>query len=150
MTLFTTRHAKSSDIAHIKEIADANKRALGFLPRPKVEDAIAAARVIVLLAADELAGFVIFRHRKKDMQTTLSDICVATKWRGRKGGKFLVDALYAECVDRKRNFILLKCPVDLAANRFYKKMNFHLSRTENGRVRQLNVWTLDVSETEAL
>lgn len=144
------RHANLRDVDAIKQIADANRHALGFLPRVKVLEAIDSNRVMALWTPEELAGFVIYRHRKTDRQTTLSDICVATKWRGLKGGKRLVDALYAECVNFERDFILLKCPEDLPANHFYESAGFRCIRTEVGRTRQLNVWQLDIAETEAL
>lgn len=149
MTNFTVNYAQPDDIDSIKKLADTNKQALGFLPRIKVLEAIGSKRVMVLWTPEELGGFVIYRHRKTDRQTTLSDICVAAKWRGRKGGKLLIDALYTECVNFERDFILLKCPQELPANHFYESIGFRRIRTEAGRARQLNVWQLDITDTEA-
>lgn len=148
MSVFTVRSAQSNDITLIKKIADANRLALGFLPLVKVSDAVEQQRVLVLQSPHQLAGFVIFRHRKIDQQTTLSDICVANEWRGQAGGKLLMQALYRQCMELDREFILLKCPVDLAANSFYERVGFRHTATEAGRRRPLNVWQLDINGKE--
>jgi N-acetylglutamate synthase-like GNAT family acetyltransferase len=149
MSSFQVRPAVASDLTAIKKIADANKTALGFLPRPKISDAIQQERVLVLQTDSELVGFVIYRHRKKDSQTTLSDICVMKKWRGNQGGKCLVQTLVNDCVKHRREFILLKCPVDLLANNFYKQMGFTKVSVDKGKRRPLNIWRFDIDNNGA-
>lgn len=143
------RLAEKQDIDQIKAIADANRDALGFLPRPKIEDAVKAERIKVVTDNGQILGFVIYRHRKTDQQTTLSDICIAESHRSRGAGKLLIETLYKECQSFSRDFILLKCPEDLSANHFYRKMGFHHERTENGRARRLNVWRMNIIQPEA-
>lgn len=150
MPLFLVRAAVTTDLTAVKKIADANKEALGFLPRPKISEAIQHQRVLVLQAEHELAGFVIYRHRKTDKQTTLSDICVTEKWRGSRGGQALVQALRQDCLEHSRDFILLKCPTDLPANYFYEKTGFTRAGIDKGKHRPLNIWRLDIDSTEAV
>jgi ribosomal protein S18 acetylase RimI-like enzyme len=148
---FHVSHASTNDIGRIKRIADSNRNELGFLPRPKVGEAVENKRIIVIKTTDdEVIGFVIFRHRKTDKQTTLSDICVQRDWRGQGLGKVLLQHLYDECLELKRDFIQLKCPVDLSANAFYKKLGFKKHRKEKGRKRELNVWRLSTTKSRAL
>lgn len=149
MAPFFVRPAAATDLTAIKEIADANKTALGFLPRPKINEAIQQQRVLILQTEREMAGFVIYRHRKTDNQTTLSDICVTEKWRGGKGGQAMVQALVQDCVERSRAFILLKCPIDLPANSFYERVGFIRVGIDNGKHRPLNIWRLDINSDEA-
>lgn len=169
MPSFLVRPAAATDLTAIKKIADANKAALGFLPRPKISEAIQQQRVLVLQTEPvlnkacpatvrgvewdegcELAGFVIYRHRKTDKQTTLSDICVTEKWRGGKGGQALMQALVRDCIEHNRDFILLKCPTDLPANYFYEKTGFTRAGIDNGKHRPLNIWRLDINSSEAV
>lgn len=148
MSIFLVRPATNTDIFAIKKIADANKNSLGFLPRPKINEAIEQKRIFVLYKDDVLAGFLIFRHRKRDTQTTLSDICVSKEWRGQGGGQQLIDALIQDCILQSRDFILLKCPDDLPANTFYKKIGFNLVSVAEGKNRPLNIWRLDIHNSE--
>jgi len=149
MPSFLVRPAASTDLTAIKAIADTNKAALGFLPRPKISEAIQQQRVLVLQTEHELAGFVIYRHRKTDNQTTLSDICVSEEWRGGKGGQALVQALVQDCIEHNRDFILLKCPTDLPANYFYEKSGFTRAGIDNGKHRPLNIWRMDIHKSGA-
>lgn len=149
MSNFFVRFAAPIDTPSIKKIADANKGALGFIPQAKVNDAIKQQRVLVLCTDQELTGFVIYRHRKTDSQTTLSDICVVEAWRGQKGGHQLMQALVQDCVEHERSFILLKCPTELKANYFYEKVGFTRVGIDNGNRRPLNIWRLDINRNEA-
>ena len=146
MKLFIVQPAELTDLDAIKSIADSNKHSLGFVPRVKIREAVEANRVKVLRTPEEVAGFVIYRHRKRDLQTTLSEICVADSWRNQSGGRLLIDTLYEECEALKREFILLKCPEDLPANDFYSAVGFKRIKTEAGRVRKLNVWQLIIHQ----
>src|SRR5690606_28402857 len=94
--------ANVQHIAEIKAIADANRESIGFLITPKLEQAIARNAVIVALNKSSVVGFVIYRHRKRDKQTTLSEICVHEKWRGNGIGKQLIDTLIQVCKTYKR------------------------------------------------
>ncbi len=148
---FTIRKAKTNDLAVIKAIADANRVELGFLLRDKVKEALEDSRVFVATNTnDTVLGFVIYRHRQKDAQTTLSDICVLQNWRGQGVGRSLIEALRSECVELKRQFILLKCPQHLPANLFYERFGFNCARVEVGRVRKLNVWQLPINAYEVM
>lgn len=150
MSIFVIDHAEFSDLTSIKRIADSNREALGFVPRPKVEEAIATNRVLVASDSDQrkVVAFVIYRHRKTDKQTTVYDICVEEEVRRQGIGSLLLKELYDECRNLGRDFIQLKCPLDLAANLFYKSVGFYRSRIEQGKRRSLNVWRLDVKGRE--
>ena len=134
----------SGHIDAVKSLADANRDSLGFMTHKKLEEIVEQKRGIVALQDDTVIGFVFFRHRKIDMQTTLSEICVQTDCRGQHVGTQLICGLIRDCEQRCREFIQLKCPVDLPSNEFYRKMGFRLHMIEDGRRRQLKVWRLSI------
>src|SRR5437870_847427 len=101
-------------ISKVKTLADTNRDSLGFNTGRKFEEVVEQARGMVALDDDQVIGFVIYRHRKIDRQTTLSEICVHKDHRGRHIGEQLVMTLVQECQKKSRSFIQLKCPVDLA------------------------------------
>lgn len=130
----------------MKAIADTNRDEIGFINRAKFVQAVNEDRIIVAVVRKQVIGFVVFRHRKLDEQTTLSEICLDRAMRGLGYGRGLIDALYKDCVDHSHVLIRLKCPVDLAANAFYEHLGFKKVATETGKIRQLNVWELPVVE----
>jgi len=136
-------HAENIDA--VKILADANRNSLGFIPKKKFEEIIEQHRGIVATQDDVAIGFVIYRHRKTDLKTTLSEICVHNDYRNQHIGSKLILALIQDCERQSREFIQLKCPIDLAANGFYEKLGFRLHTIEEGKKRQLNVWHLAIS-----
>lgn len=146
MIHFTLQQASCSAIPDIKRIATNNKEALGFLSSAKVKDAIYRHNLLTIRDDNKVLGFVIYRHRKRDQQTTLYDICVDKEWRKQGLGRQLIEALKTECQNQHRSFVQLKCPVDLAANSFYKHLGFRHLGIEQGKIRQLNVWHLPLEE----
>lgn len=135
-----------SDIENLKALADAHKSELGFVLRSALTRSVDNRSVIVAISANDgvLAGFVDYHHRK-DSQTTVYHVVVASDWRRIGIGHELVKALRNEALTLGKHCIVLKCPVDLAANAFYQSIGFQVAATENGKTRPLNVWQLDVN-----
>lgn len=127
------------DIDQIKRIADGHKRELGFVRRPSLLEAINRSELFVANQDGNIVGFVEYRHRR-DEQTTLYNIVVVGDYRRKGIGEKLVEALIEEAKALNKSFILLKCPEELCANKFYETLNFHLEETEEGKKRQLNIW----------
>lgn len=146
--MITLRHIQDIDIQTAKLVADASRDAIGFITRQKFEEAAKQQRGFVALENTQVVGFVLYRHRKLDQQTTLSEICVHKDYRGQHIGERLVNALVQECTKKSRQFIQLKCPTDLPANAFYKQLGFELSATEKGKKRSLNIWRLPLPHYE--
>lgn len=142
------RHIQYADISAAKLIADASRDAIGFIPRQKFEEAAKQQRGFVALENAQVVGFVLYRHRKLDHQTTLSEICVHKDYRRQYIGERLVNALVQECIKKSRQFIQLKCPADLPANVFYEKLGFELSATEKSKKRPLNIWRFLIPDHE--
>lgn len=138
-TNWTVRRAVSSDLTATKALADAHKRELGFILRPVLEQAIQQGEVLVAANGVDMLGFVHFHHRR-DEQTTLYNIVVDPEHRRRGVGKRLLESLVNECREREKSFILLRCPEDLAANKFYERSGCTIIGTEASKRRRLIVW----------
>ncbi|GAB4548866.1 MAG: hypothetical protein OHK0023_12600 [Anaerolineae bacterium] len=149
MQPYHVRWAIESDLLPLKVAADANRDSIGFIMSARLQEAIRARRIFVAVARDgRLIGFVIFRHRKADLQTTLSEICVNQEWRRQGVGCALLKQLYEVCQILNRSHILLRCPADSAANHFYKRLGFIQIGLESGKRRPIIVWRLPISAKE--
>lgn len=138
--------AEAEHIKGAKALADANRSIFAFITRQAFEDAHAQKGLLVARIEAQVVGFVRYYHRKTDQQTTLYDICVAEDWRSQGVGEQLLAALIADCIEQAREFILLKCPAQLAANQFYARKGFTLISTQPGKHHELNVWRLGLLE----
>ena len=134
------RKARVEDLDAVKALADANKSSLGFVLRPALAAGIQGDWLLVAERAGQVIGFVHYRHRQ-DSQTTLYEICVDEASRRSGVGRSLVQALTIESQALGKACIRLKAPTSLPANDFYRCLGFVLTDVQQGRRRQLNVWT---------
>lgn len=138
-----TRKAILEDIDAIKRLTDRHRTELGFVLRPSLEQSIRDGELIVAVRGQVIVGLIHYHHRR-DQQTTVYHFAVDLSNRRCGIGRTLVDDLVSEAREVGKEFILLKCPVKLIANEFYRSVGFILVRTETGKERQLNVWQLQL------
>ncbi len=143
---FKICNAHQLHIEGVKILADANRHIFGFITRGAFQDAFQAGTLIVATRGSLVVGFIRYHHRKRDLQTTLYDICVSESERGRGIGKQMIALLIDCCRDSNRATILLKCPAHLAANGFYERNGFCFVDTIMGKRQKLNVWRLDLAD----
>src|SRR5260370_12155338 len=141
---FIVRFASHEHIESIKTLTDANRHIFGFVTRGAFYDALQAGTLIVAMRGVEVVGFLRYHHRKRDLQTTLYDICVAEPERGKSLGQSMLTMLIEDCRSSNRNVILLKCLSRLEANAFYEKNGFCCIGSLVGKRQSLNVWRLDL------
>lgn len=134
------RLAQRRDVEQIKGIADSQKNELGFVLRSIIEEGVKSHRIYVLSIRNKVAGFIHFNHRKRDKQTTIYQLAVSQRHKGNGIGKALIKHLENEAIEKARDFILLKTPVDLSANKFFRRVGYELSGQESGKSRRLNIW----------
>jgi len=126
------RLATIEDISKIKQIANKYSKELGFVNRAALLESIQRKSLLVADYGDvTCVGFVNY-YPRKDGWNTVYEIATHPDYLGFGIGRFLLDSLPGP--------IRLKCTVDNPANEFYKKAHFTLVRTEQGRIRKLNVW----------
>jgi ribosomal protein S18 acetylase RimI-like enzyme len=144
----SVRKARPDDLAAVKEMADANRRSLGFVLRPALVVGIEKGWMIVAeLPRWGIVGFLHYRHRR-DSQTTLYELCVMDAHRRDGVGGALVHALVEESVACGKSVVCLKTPSGSPANEFYKAIGFQLLGTVPGRGRSLNLWCLSGSPSD--
>lgn len=139
------RVAKQRDLNSINALANAHRRELGFVRKVTLAASIHQQEILVAENQDQLVGFVHYHHRC-DKQTTLYNIVVLSDRRQRGIGKRLINALVKESRSLDKRWIVLKCPSELPANRFYRHIGFRQWRKEIGKIRMLIVWRLPVAQ----
>jgi len=133
------RKATSQDLETIKSLADAHRRELGFVLRPALLRSIKRNEVLVAEDRGKLIGFAEYHHRK-DGQTTLYHIAVTHVYRRQGIGQALVEYILKEAKKLGQRFLLLKCPADLPANKFYLAIGFNFFGHEVTKNKILNQW----------
>lgn len=136
------QQATAEQIDAIKQLFDQHKTELGFVIRSALVSSLKRNELLVAVTEnDEIIGVVHYRHRK-DGQTTLYSIVVEKAFRRKAVGRALLCELKDEASGKGQKRILLKCPTELEANKFYKAEHFLLVTTELGKHRTLNIWCL--------
>ncbi|MBI5668050.1 MAG: GNAT family N-acetyltransferase [Chloroflexi bacterium] len=138
----TVRKATIEDLEAIKRLSDQHRAELGFVLKPALEKAILDGEVFVAVAP-QIVGFVHYHHRR-DSQTTLYHIVVNMEERRQGIGRALLSRLKVEATERGQSSILLKCPTELPANKFYEQCGYSHIDVEPGKHRRLNVWQISL------
>lgn len=133
------RKAEMADLEDVKKIADCHKQELGFVLKPILARSIAQGELFVAVKNKGIIGFIQYHHRR-DLQTTLHNIVVESRYRKSGIGQRLVEFLEKESCSKKQTIIQLKCPENLPANIFYEHIGYKKVAVERGKSRQLNIW----------
>jgi len=142
------RFATPTDVEDCKIIVDSLRNCFGFIPRAAFVDAAERQRLLIASYDEkQVIGFVRFNHRVRGSETALYDIAVSPASQRQGVGGLLVAALIEDCHRIRRQTIVLRCPEDLPANNFYKKLGFELVSFEQAPRRRLHVWRLQIRDT---
>lgn len=138
------RQAKAEEIDAIKRLFDRTKNELGFVVKSALMNSIERNELVIAVSqGGGIVGAVHYRHRK-DGQTTLYSIVVEDTFRLKSVGRALLCELKNESVSKGQSSILLKCPSELEANKFYEAEHFSLVTTDKGKHRSLNIWRINL------
>jgi ribosomal protein S18 acetylase RimI-like enzyme len=129
------RLATIEDLGAVKQLADANRKWLGFVNRTGLAEAQAKGWLYVAIGkrTGKVLGFANV-WRRKDGWATVMEICIDADYRGQGLGAKLLHALPKP--------FRLKCTVDNPANEFYKRVGCKLEGQDEGKKRALNIWIL--------
>ncbi|GCE49985.1 acetyltransferase (GNAT) family protein [Thermosporothrix hazakensis] len=138
--------AQPEDLEAAKRLADRHKNELGFINRAILRKAIEADSLLIARTTEEseLVGLAHF-YVRRDQQITLYSIVVEQQYQRLGVGRQLFSALVHEAVKRGKQDIVLKCPIELPANRFYKHLGLQHVAVEPGKQRSLNIWKYTLS-----
>ena len=137
--MIKVRWAEAKDLYAVKQIADNNRKAIGFVRRVQLLERIRHQGLLVCENDGQIVGFVSFRHRR-DGWTVIYEVCVEKAYRRRGIGRALIAKVQEEALNVGQIGVRLKCPIDLPANGFYAKMGFTRLGLENGKRRPLVIW----------
>jgi ribosomal protein S18 acetylase RimI-like enzyme len=133
------RFAAVDDVPAVKAIADRHRHELGFVPAAALVEAERERRLIVAIWDGKVIGFVHFRCCR-DGHATIYEIAVLPEHRQRGIGRALVEVVVQEAALRGCVVLQLKCPIDLSANEFYRRVGFTEAGIEEGKRRPLRIW----------
>jgi ribosomal protein S18 acetylase RimI-like enzyme len=133
------RFAAADDVPAVKAIADRHRHELGFVPAAALVEAAREPRLLVAVLDEKVVGFVHFRCCR-DGHATIYEIAVLPEHRQRGVGRALVETVAQEAALRGCVALQLKCPIDLSANEFYRRVGFTEAGIEEGKRRPLRLW----------
>jgi ribosomal protein S18 acetylase RimI-like enzyme len=139
MTGVMVRFATAEDVPAVKAVADRHRYELGFVPAAVLVEAAQERRLMVAVLDGKIVGFVHFRCCR-DGHATIYEIAVLPEYRRRGIGRALVEAVVQEAASRGCAVLQLKCPMDLPANEFYRRVGFTEAGIEEGKRRPLRLW----------
>lgn len=132
-------------VQYIEQLARSEYEAIGFIPRPRLEQYSARGQILMAQENDENAGFLVFGAGWPTLR--VYQACIQYDARRREHGASLVQRLIAEAQRRGCYLISLWCADDLPANDFWQALGFRHIATRPGGVKRGRLhrqWVLSV------
>jgi len=147
----TIRLAREEDVQGTKRVADGCRKELSFVNIAILRAAQSKGWLLVATVwndktrTETIIGFANFRIRK-DKNGTLYEIAIEKAHRRVGIGRRLINHLIRLVHVADGHHLRLKCPEELPANGFYRKIGFKRVGTEEGKTRRLNVWQYEIPQ----
>lgn len=139
--IFSFRRTRRGDDAIIKQVinlADSNKKTLGFLPASAIEERCRNGNAFVCMQGDSLAGYILFSHLKRTHIIRIHHFCIAKDMR-RSGIATSLFNKFKETI-HSAFYIELSCRDDYGINGFWNQLGFNIVQAREGRaVKELSV-----------
>lgn len=129
--------SSKSEAAAAADVFQHHRDELGFVNRAQCEE----GDLVTVERNGQTVGAALGNHCVRKPQTTLYELAVLPEYRREGIGTELVDRLAAASPHEK---LVAKCPVDLAANDFYRSHGWKKINREDGKNRALNVWEYQI------
>lgn len=127
------------------EVFKEHTEELGFVSKVQIEEAEENDMLYYRRVDGKVVAAALIRHCKNKPQTTLQDIAVLEDYRGRGLAQDIINEAAEDSTHPK---IVAKCPCDLPSNNWYESQGWELKGTQDGKNRDLNIWELELIETE--
>lgn len=112
----------SPEFEEVKSLSRSHQAFLGQLPWEAFSDAAASGRLLAAKSTSELAGYCLYRVRKRDRSVSLTHVCVADGWRERGVARRLIEEVIAH--NPHASFVMAKCRADYAASGLWPALHF--------------------------
>ncbi len=120
-----------------------NYEAVGFLPRPKLEEYAHRGQLLAATENDDFCGYLVYGNGWPKLR--VYQACIQYDARRREHGMSLVGRLIRIAAEKDCEMISLWCADDLEANDFWKTAGFVFGGQREGgkkRGRKHNLWTM--------
>ena len=148
--VLTEHQAVKGYVARVRELADENRDALGFLPTSAYEDLAARDKLWVAVDSEsnELLAYLLFGGRYPHLK--IVQLYVSPRVRGSGIGSLMISALKAHAQRTGLQTISARVAADLKANEFWERCGLRLVRQVRGGAttgRFINIRLFDVPQT---
>jgi GNAT superfamily N-acetyltransferase len=121
---------------NVADAADSNRRALGFIPKPRYRAACEVGRIFIAIRENatghEYAGHIMFGGAGSELH--IQQLFVSENFRRHGVARFLVDALVRWAESRNYLGMAIRVAADLrSSNQAWDRLGFDLIRTVKGR-----------------
>ena len=137
------KYADEKDLIFIDHLQKLNAEELSFYPKIVFEREIKNQRILLALVNNQHAGYLYHGSLILNKPLKIHQACIEYDLRGNWYGAGLVNFLEDLALISGCSAISLRCGSDIAANRFWKLMDFHCIDIQEGgvrRMRDINVW----------
>lgn len=129
------------EVAYVINLSRRHTDALGFLPRPRLEQYAARGRLWLTHDAGDLCGFLVVGNGWPILN--LYQLCIQRDAQRQTHGAALVTRAQAVAQQQGYSAVACWCASDLEANQFWRAMGFHclgVRARPNRRQRHLHRW----------
>lgn len=130
-------------LGYVESLMEQNYEAVGFLPRPKLEEYAARGQILGATENGEPCGYLVYGNGWPRLR--IYQACIQYDARRREHGLNLVAQLIGVATAKDCELISLWCADDLEANNFWKIAGFMFGVQREGgrkRGRKHNLWTM--------
>ena len=130
-------------LGFLTSLMEKNYEAVGFIPRPKLEEYAARGQVLIETENETPCGYLVFGNGWPRLR--IYQACIQYDARRREHGIALVERVIREADVRGCDSISLWCADDLDANNFWKAAGFAFGGQREGgmkRGRKHNLWVM--------
>lgn len=119
-----------TDVRYVEHLMRSNYDAVGFIPRPRLEQYAARGQVLMEHENDAPAGFLVFGAGWPTLR--IYQACIQYDARRIEHGTRLVERVMTEAARRGCHIVSLWCADDLPANAFWEAVGFRCIGTRPG------------------
>ncbi|WP_165076916.1 MULTISPECIES: GNAT family N-acetyltransferase [unclassified Desulfovibrio] len=126
-----TKFGDDTIIDQVVSLADSNKKTLGFLPESAIRERCEKGEVFVCLIQNELIGYILFSHSKRNHVIRIHHLCIEKD----KRNNGLAKLIFKNFLKNIQNayFIELYCREDYHMDRFWHHLGFNIIKACEGR-----------------
>lgn len=142
------REESSPYVKEVNELADANSRTLGFLPRPVYKQRAKDPGILVAFIDQNMVGYLMWSINTKKRTAKLLHLCIKPEYRGRQIAKLLNN----ELIKLARNYsreIRLECKDNYGIDEMWRALGYSSIFEKPAKMKgdTLKVWSIQFANS---